>query len=48
MKVETDVMAGISESPTGRTVIMNVKTFNTDISAFIDNVITSLEPTDNL
>ena len=43
MKVETDFIVSISESPVGRAVIMNVKTFKTDvIGFFIGNAIRCL------
>ena len=42
MKVETDFIVSISESPVGRAVIMNVKTFKTDVIVFIGNAIICL------
>ena len=49
MKVETDIIARITESPVGEAVILviiKVETFKTDIIVFIHKVIMCLTQTD--
>jgi hypothetical protein len=39
LKVETDIIANTSVSPIGRSVIMSVDAFRTDVVVFIGDVI---------